>query len=381
MSKLKILHVYKSFNVYNGLIEILMILAQNMNHDLYELGVCVYEYDDNEFGRKFQELGGKIYNLNISPKFMTKHKEFMGLYKFFKQYKPDVVQTHVLKANLYGTMAARLAKVPVVIATEMTLKDIAPTSLKRFRDRLIHPMVSLIISKCDRFMVTSQFIKNEWVDSRSVTRFEVIYPPFNMEKYDVAIRKSQTFNGSIGKRIGFVGRLSEEKSVKTLINAIAIVARSHPDVKLSIVGTGPNESELKAQCNELNLNSNISFEGYKANSFESLRNMDVFVLPSRTEGCPIVVLEAMAMGLPVIATNVGGNPELVIDGKTGYLVPVDSPESVAANIEKLISNRSLSRELGQNGKNRAFTEFHPASFTSKLQNLYSKLSESNKTNV
>jgi glycosyltransferase involved in cell wall biosynthesis len=373
MRKLKILHVYKSFNVYNGLIEILMILAQNMNHDQYELGVCVYEYDNNEFGQKFQQLGGKIYNLNISPNLLTKHEEFMGLYNFFRQHKPDVVQTHVLKANLYGTMAARFAKVPVVIATEMTLKDIAPTSLKRFRDRLIHPMVSLIVSKCDRFMVTSQFIKNEWVDKKSENRFEVIYPPFNMEKYDAAIRKPKSSTGSTGKRIGFVGRLSEEKSVKTLISAIAIVARSYPDVKLSIVGTGPNEAELKAQCDELNLNSNITFEGYKSNSFESLREMDVFVLPSRTEGCPIVVLEAMAMGLPVIATNVGGNPELVIDGKTGYLVPVDSSECVAANIEKLITNRSLSRELGQNGKNRAFTEFHPASFTSKLQNLYSQL--------
>jgi glycosyltransferase involved in cell wall biosynthesis len=373
MGRLKILHVYKSFNVYNGLIEILMILAQNMNHDQYELGVCVYEYDDNEFGQKFQQLGGKIYNLNISSKLLTKHEEFMGLYNFFRQHKPDVVQTHVLKANLYGTMAARFAKVPVVIATEMTLKDIAPTNLKRFRDRLIHPMVSLIISKCDRFMVTSQFIKNEWVDKKNENRFEVIYPPFNMEKYDAAIRNPKKSTGSTAKRIGFVGRLSEEKSVKTLISAIAIVARSHPDVKLSIVGTGPSESELKAQCDELNLNSNITFEGYKSNSFESLKEMDVFVLPSRTEGCPIVVLEAMAMGLPVIATNVGGNPELVIDGKTGYLVPVDSSECVAANIEKLITNRTLSRELGLNGKNRAFTEFHPASFTSKLQNLYRQL--------
>jgi glycosyltransferase involved in cell wall biosynthesis len=377
MSKLKVIHVYKSFNVYNGLIEILTILAQNMNHDLYELGVCVYEYDNNEFGKKFQQLGGKIYNLNISPKLATKHQEFTALYKFFKQHKPDIVQTHVLKANIYGTMAAKMAKVPVIIATEMTLKDIASTRLKRFRDRLLHPIVSLIISKCDRFMVTSEFIKNEWVDSRSKDRFEVIYPPFNLEKYDIANSKPLVTSDSFGKRIGFVGRLSEEKSVKTLINAIAIVVKSYPGVTLSIVGTGPKELELKSLCNELNLNSNITFEGHKANSFESLKNMDVFVLPSRTEGCPIVILEAMAMGLPVIATNVGGNPELVIDGRTGYLVPVDSSECMAASIEKLISNRRLSRELGQNGKNRAFTDFHPYSFTNKLQMLYSHLAGNN----
>ena len=378
MNKLKVLHVYKSFNVYNGLIEILMILAQNMNHEQFELGVCVYEYEDNEFGRRFQQLGGKIYNLNIPANLLAKHQELTALYKFFKLHKPDIVQTHVLKANLFGTVAARLAKVPVVIATEMTLKDIASTRLKRLRDRLLHPMVSFIIGKCDRFMVTSQFIKNEWIDNRSRNGlFEVIYPPFNLEKYNIAIRKPLIASGSIGMRVGFVGRLSEEKSVKTLINAISIVVRSHPGIRLSIVGTGPSETELKSLCNVLKLNSYVIFEGYQANSFESLKEMDIFVLPSRTEGCPIVILEAMAMGLPVIATNVGGNPELVINGKTGYLVPVDSAESIAENIEKLINNRSLSRELGQKGKKRAFTDFHPASFTNRLQTLYSQLFDMN----
>lgn len=377
MERLKVIHVYKSFNVYNGLIEILTIMAQNINHSRYELGVCVYEYKDSEFGKKFQDLGGKIYNLNIPSNIINKHEEFLSLYRFFKKEKPHIVQTHVLKANLFGTVAARMAKVPVVIATEMTLKDIASTNFSRFRDRLIQPLVGFVINRCDRFVVTSQYIKNEWAGNLNHERFEVIYPPFNLDKYDKAIRSPQPAPMSVGKRIGFVGRLSEEKSVNTLIDAMSIVNKSHPDAVLSIIGTGPMEKYLKKQCNKLNLNKTIRFEGYKPNSFESLKEMDIFVLPSRTEGCPIVVLEAMAIGLPVIATNVGGNPELVIDGETGLLIPVEQPEIMAMSIIKLIENSNLTQKLGQNGKKRAFTEFHPSYFTERLQKLYDHLVSKN----
>ncbi len=373
MGKIRVVHVYKSFNVYNGLIEILNILAHNMDHTKYELGVCVYEYNNNDFGKKFQELGGKIYNLNIPSRAYNKHEEFLSLYRFFKEEKPDIVQTHVLKANLYGTLAARLAKVPVVIATEMTLKDIASSKVSRFRDRLIQPLVSAIVNKCDRFVVTSEFIQKEWSGSIKKNRFEVVYPPFNLEKYDQAIRKPQSSFRAIGKRVGFVGRLSEEKSVSTLLNAIGIVKRIYPDMELKIVGTGPMESLLKKQCVDMRIANNVKFEGYKENSFESLKEMDIFVLPSRTEGCPIVILEAMAMGLPVIATNVGGNPELVINNETGFLIPHDDAEVMAEKILLLIADKDYARQLGQNGRRRAFAEFHPSSFTHKLQNLYSQI--------
>lgn len=373
MEKVKVIHVYKSFNVYNGLIEILTIMAQNIDHSRYELGVCVYEYNDSEFGQKFQALGGKIYNLNISSNIFNKHEEFLSLYRFFKKEKPHIVQTHVLKANLFGTVAARMAKVPIVIATEMTLKDIASSNISRFRDRLIQPLVGFVVNRCDRFVVTSQYIKNEWAGNLDNERFEVIYPPFNLDKYDKAIRNAKSISPFAGKRIGFVGRLSEEKSVNTLIDAMLIVNKSYPDAQLSIIGTGPMEKYLKKQCTDLNLNKMVRFEGYKSNSFESLREMDIFVLPSRTEGCPIVVLEAMAIGLPVIATNVGGNPELVNDGETGLLIPVEKPELMAAAIEKLLKNNDLANKLGQNGKRRAFTEFHPSFFTERLQKLYDHL--------
>jgi glycosyltransferase involved in cell wall biosynthesis len=284
----------------------------------------------------------------------------------------------VLKSNLYGALTAKMANVPVVIATEMTLKDIASSSLNRFRDKLIQPLVAMVIDNCDKFIVTSQYIKNEWLNAKNSHRIEVIYPPFNLEKYDEAVRNPRRMTESVGKRVGFVGRLSEEKSVKILIDAMSIVIKQIPDADLTIVGTGPQEKFLREYCTQLNIDKSVFFTGYRENSFHELKEMDLFVLPSRTEGCPIVILEAMAMGLPVVATRVGGNMELVEDFTTGLLVPHGDAEKMAEAILQLICDKENARNMGQNGRKRAFSQFHPSSFTSTIQMLYRQLFDQKK---
>ncbi|MFW5813387.1 MAG: glycosyltransferase family 4 protein [Fibrobacterota bacterium] len=372
MEKIKVVHLYKSFNVYNGLIEILTIMAQNFDHSRFELGACVFEYDGNEFGEKFKSLGGKIFSLDVPQKVQNEPKSFLKLVNFFKEYKPHVVQTHVLKANLIGSMAARMAGVPVVIGTEMTLKDTAPSKIGRIRDRFVQPLTTFALRKCDSFVVTSEFIRKEWQSAWGPESFEVVYPPFNLEKYRSAIRRRKSPSGK-GCNIGFIGRLSDEKSIDKLLEAMKIVSEVRPEAKLSIVGTGPLEGKLKQYCRELGLDGNVQFTGYKSNVFEALRDFDLFVLSSRTEGCPIVILEAMAMGLPVVATNVGGNPELVQDGKTGILIPPNNPQRMASALIELISNAKKASEMGQAGKRRAFSVFHPSKFSSSLEKLYKDL--------
>jgi glycosyltransferase involved in cell wall biosynthesis len=372
-NKIKLLHVYKDFNVYNGLIEILMILAQNFDHDKYELGVCVFRYDGNSFGDKFEKLRGKIFNLGISKTLYNEPREIAALYRFFKKYQPDIVQTHVLKSNLYGTIAAKLARVPVIIGTEMTLKDTAPSSLRRLRDKLLHPVVGSMIGRCDTFMVTSEFIKKEWYHQKYDRKYKVIYPPFNLEKYDAAMKSSLPDEKHKGPTIGFVGRLSEEKGIHWLLKAMVKIKQEIPDVHLLIVGTGPIEKELKDLCSSLLLNSHVVFAGYKPNAFELLRQLDVFIIPSRSEGCPIVVLEAMAMGLPVVASHVGGNPELVRDGETGYLVPYNRIDELASAVVAILKNKDKADEMGNAGKKLAFSKFHPSQFVRQLQEMYLQL--------
>jgi len=376
MSKAKVIHVYKDFNVYNGLIEILTILAGGIDLDRFDLGVCVFRYEGNSFGNNFERLGGRIFSLDIPKSPGSEIREFRGLYKFFKKYRPDIVQTHVLKSNLFGILAARRAKVPVIIGTEMTLKDIAHTPMTRLRDRLIQPLVGLSLRYSDSFMVTSEYIKNQWYHPGYSEKYRVIYPPFNLEKYRSAQASSLSAEGHPNYHdptIGFVGRLSEEKGVQTLIEAMATIRMKVPRVRLLIAGTGPTEQRLRKSVQDADLGDSISFLGFCSNAFEVMGKLDVFVLPSRTEGCPIVVLEAMAMGVPVVATNVGGTPELVKDNVTGLLVKSDAPAELASSIVQLLTNRERAERMGREGHGRAFGEFHPRQFIEGVQRTYLEL--------
>ncbi len=375
MEKLKIIHIYKSFNVFNGLIEILTIMGQDLDHSRFELGVCVNEYGQNYFGEKFQQLGGRIHSLNTGHGLFGELSAFVKLVRFLKRYRPHVVQTHVLKANLLGILAAKIARVPVIIATEMTLKDTAPSSRRRIRDRVLHPVVTRVINRCDKYVVTSEFIRNEWSRGIDPQRFEVVYPPFNLEKQQSALRTPRTSVTGGAKNIGFVGRLSDEKAIPILMAAFVRVRQRLENAILTIVGTGPLEQQLKAYATTLGVAEYIRFAGHLPNSFKALKEFDLFVLPSRTEGCPIVILEAMAMGLPVVATRVGGSPELVADGESGLLVPPNDPAAMAEAVLKILTVNDVARQMGANGRQRAFEHFHPSLFTRHLQDLYQQLYE------
>lgn len=376
VEKIKIIHVYKDFNVYNGLVEILTILAGGMDLDRFELGVCVFRYDGNSFGDDFEQLGGRIHSLNIPKRLASEIREFNGLIRFFDSFRPDIVQTHVLKSNLLGILAARKAKVPVIIGTEMTLKDIAHTPMTRLRDKLIQPLVSLSLRYSDRFMVTSEYIKKQWYHRRYSEKYRVIYPPFNLEKYRAVQASSQCktpVTNHHDPTIGFVGRLSEEKGLQTLLEAMAVIRSKVPRARLLIAGTGPIEHRLRKFVQDTHLGDSVSFMGFCSNVFEMMGDLDVFVLPSRTEGCPIVVLEAMAMGVPVVATNVGGTPELVENNVTGLLVQSNAPNELARSIVELLTDRERAEKMGRKGYERAFSVFHPKNFIESVEHMYLEL--------
>jgi len=376
VEKIKIIHVYKDFNVYNGLVEILTILAGGMDLDRFELGVCVFRYDGNSFGDDFEQLGGRIHSLNIPKSPANEIREFNGLIRFFDSFRPHIVQTHVLKSNLLGILAARKAKVPVIIGTEMTLKDIAHTPLTRLRDKLIQPLVSLSLRYSDNFMVTSEYIKKQWYHRRYSEKYRVIYPPFNLEKYQAVQAGSQCkapHTKHHDPTIGFVGRLSEEKGLQTLLEAVAAIRSKVPRARLLIAGTGPIEHRLRKFVQDTNLGDSVSFMGFCSNVFEMMGDLDVFVLPSRTEGCPIVVLEAMAMGVPVVATNVGGTPELVENNVTGLLVQSNAPDELARSIVELLTDRERAEKMGREGHERAFSVFHPKKFIENVEHMYLEL--------
>jgi L-malate glycosyltransferase len=147
------------------------------------------------------------------------------------------------------------------------------------------------------------------------------------------------------QRIAFVGRLSQEKRPDLFINMAKLVYENYPNSSFVIIGSGPLEIEIRRLAYGLNVNSRISFLGLRRDVGELLHGVDVLVCPSDTEGTPRVVVEAMASGVPVVATCVGGLPDLVIDEVTGLLVPAGDVKALAGAVSRLLSDGTIARRI------------------------------------
>jgi glycosyltransferase involved in cell wall biosynthesis len=169
--------------------------------------------------------------------------------------------------------------------------------------------------------------------------------------------------------IGTVARLVQRKGIDVLLRAFAMVRHGHP-VHLLVVGDGPLIEELRVLARELEIEGFVSWLGFQCDPAKWLRAMDVFALPSRLEGSPNAVLEAMAMALPIVATTIGGVVDILEEGRTGFLIPPDDPDALAASLDRLLRNAPLRADLGYHARNRAVESFSLSGSISRLMDLY-----------
>jgi len=369
-NKIKVIHIYKDFDIYNGLIEEFLLLARMMDPAAYDFRVCVFNYKGSSFGERFQELGGNLDSLH--SKWEDNPFIIYRLYKYLKQEKPHIVQTYILKPNLYGRIAALLAGIPVIISTELTLKNQAHSMPSRIRDLFLHPLNAFLNKYTDVVLCASDAIRKQWETTTLSGRVQVLNPYFDPSKLQQPDPRRAKSAVSDNKHwvIGTVGRLSEEKRHIDLLKAFHEVGKVFPEATLLIVGDGDMKDKLITLAAQWNLSHKIRFTGFQRNVCEYLAQMDVFVLPSRTEGFGIAVLEAMATGLPVIATKVGGIPELVVHDETGVLVKPLHHEDLSKAIVDLLSNPERMHIMGQKGKERALSSFSAAQFIHQHESVY-----------
>ena len=173
-----------------------------------------------------------------------------------------------------------------------------------------------------------------------------------------------------GPVIGAVCRLHRDKGVDVLLAAMALIARRHAEVHTVVVGDGPHGGRLKRSTRTLGLSDRVTFLGATPAARSLLPSFDLLVVPSRTEGSPLIVLEAMAAGVPVVASRVGGIPDQIRHGVEGLLVPADDPLALADAIERLLSDPVLSSSLAGAGKRRVSSCFQYADVLDAMERVY-----------
>lgn len=288
-------------------------------------------------------------------------------YRLVKREGVDLIQAHEFDAIVHGWVVAKLAGIPMV-ATVHGKNYFWEKARRRWAYRLVSRYVKLVAVSEDlkRFIVTQTGI--------NASRVQVTYNGVDETLGGFSCDNRQ-FKRELGipegeQVVGVVGNLYPVKGHKYLLDAIPQVLKSCPNTTFILIGRGELEVSLQAQARDLGIETQVRFLGFRQDIPKFLAIMDVFAMPSLSEGLSIALLEAMAAGKPVVVTRVGGNPELVVDGVTGLLVPPENSEGFAEALIKCLSGRRLAEQLGENGRKRLGESFTLSSMIRCYQRLY-----------
>ena len=298
--------------------------------------------------------------------------QLLRLGAYLHRERFDVVHTHDLWSNLLGVPAAFLARVPVIISSQRDLSHLPwYQGRRRVWLRRIQSLSSTVLVNAGP--IREQLIREGQLPAEKI---RVIQNGVDVERFDRRSRESCVVlaNAGVGQRIVLVGNMtSEVKGHPVLINAAATVAVEFPDVRFVLVGDGPFRKQFEIQASDLGLQKHFLFLGHREDVPEILAGCDIAVLPSRTEGLPNALLEYLAAGLATVATDAGGNVEIVKDGVTGLLIPTGNPKLLAAALLRLLRDRDLARRLGNTGREHVRRTFGFDKLVEQIEALYSEL--------
>ena len=291
---------------------------------------------------------------------------FWRIFNFVRKQKIKLIHSNTSRAALYAGPVAKILSIPLIWHVRVQPPD---NLLDRF-----------LVLFASRIIAVSRIVKRrfEWFKK---DRVEIIYNGVDTQRFSPGkaqddVRKKLHIN-SEDMVIGAVGRLSPEKGLEYLISAIREVVNLYPRTKVLLVGDGDEKYRLSLQekVKDLELSSHIFFVGFYENVPHILRCLDIFSLPSLTEGFNRSLLEAMACGLPVVATAVGGNVEIVQDGVNGLLVLPSNPGALAFAITELLKDKEKARKMGLEGKLLVEENFSIDINVRKIEKLYLQILE------
>ena len=307
-------------------------------------------------------------------------RALFSLYRFLRAGRYDIVQSHTAVGGVVGRLAGFAARVPHAVWTAHSYGShpgLGPVAqrvilaIERGFERLTH-----------HYIAVSEDMKLTGLRKRifSEDKVTVIHNGIDLEELDEIARSRETVEspGTFGfpteaTVVGTVTRLEPQKAIDDFLEAAAVVARERPEVHFVIAGDGPLRGQLQDLAGRLGIANRVRFLGWRSDAFAVLSVFDVFCMSSLWEGCPMVLLEAMAASKPVVSTCVGGVGELVMDGETGLLVPPAQPRCLAEALLRLTASESLRRCYGEAGRRRVEEQFTLQSMVRAYERFYEEL--------
>jgi glycosyltransferase involved in cell wall biosynthesis len=295
-------------------------------------------------------------------------KSIARLRGILRRLKPDILHIHSAKAGLVGRIAAStlLHRPKIVLTMHSFVFDERTGPRKRAVVAFVERRLARVT---DRIIAVSNALRDEFVAQMSIRPDLVEVIPNGIEFRDIP----KSARDDERPMIGTVARLAPQKGVDTFIRAAALIHETHPSARFTIIGDGPLRKSLQALANGLGINDCMEFLGFRSDALEIVSTFDVFVLSSTWETFGLTLVEALSQGVPVVASNVGGIPEIIDGEKTGLLAESGDPNDFAAKIRRFLDDKNLAARTAQAGNESVRRRFDARKMVADTTNLYQRL--------
>jgi glycosyltransferase involved in cell wall biosynthesis len=305
-------------------------------------------------------------------------KALAKLYFLMRRERPHIVCTETAKAGFLGRLAGRLAGVPVIVHTFHG--HVLHGYYGPVKNWLMRRMERSLAKLTDQLVTVSEQVKRDLVGYRVAAEEKIAVIPLGIDlepflrshAHKGVFRRELGLSGG-GKLVGIVGRLFPIKNHRLFLQAAALVAAQQATVRFVIVGDGVLRGAMEQEAREMGIADRVLFTGWRHDLPAIYADLDILVVSSDNEGTPVSAIEAMAAGCPVVATRVGGLPDLIDDRNTGRLVPPRNESALAGAILDLLSSPDTARELGINAKKAVDKRFAVARLISDMDHFYRTL--------
>jgi len=382
--KIRVAHIISRM-VTGGAEENTLFTVQRLDKNRYDIDLIVGEECNKNIFDIGQESGFnviQINNLKGKLNFFYDPIILIKLIILLKRNNYDIVHTHTTKAEILGRLAARIVRVPIIIC------GLHGSAYEAFNSNLLNWALILFEKLTGRFtdayISVSEIVSKKYIEEGlgKKAKYFTVHSGMNLNKFynikERIIRQEKLLELSIDTKcfvIGNVSRLEAVKGHQYLLDAFkkVIEERSLIPVKLLILGEGVERDNLKNYVRKLNLEDKVIFAGYRKDIEELMAIMDIFVLSSLREGLPRVLVQAAAVGVPSVAFNVDGVPEIIKDGYNGFLVRPKDVNQLADKIIRYIDNRELIELHGKNGRNFVNGKWSIENMVNKVDEIYQEL--------
>jgi len=365
----KILYLTPSVNLL-GARQSLLVLLENLDKNKY-FPIVLCPREDGELVRILQEKGIRTEILRLRNWRKIRNIRFIpllvySLVKFIKKEKIELIHCNEFWVNPYGVISSKITRIPCITHIRTSL------DVKKVKDYLL--------AYSDKLIAVSDMTRKPIEEFRQILKKTVtVYNGVDTKKFNPDIKcerlRKELHIESDEIVIGTIGQLYPDKGQKAFIQSAFIVLEKYPKAKFLIVGKAKKEKykkQLQELVVKLGLQDKIIFTGKRDDIPQILSILDIFALSTLKEGFARVIIEAMACARPVIATRVGGNSEAVIDGRTGFIIPVNSPDILAQKTMELIENKDKRKQMGKVGRERVVNNFSLEHYVERIEKTYNE---------